>query len=161
MKSNCSRLVPPNGTNLGFFKINFSTLVKARHVLKLVLKIPRFVPFGGEFDPIWMSNLTSLLIRGGFWDLRLGTNVARYADNNGTKINMGLFIVSLNYILTRRAQLAWFQWIILFCNKFLQQLFRVSQQSNGKHFRLNRDIWGSLRVRVIYSKIVFSNKSIV
>ena len=33
----------------------------SQNVLELILKSPRFVPFWGQFDPICMPNLTSLL----------------------------------------------------------------------------------------------------
>ena len=33
-----------------------------QNALKLILKSPRFVPFGGQSDPIWKHNLTPLLL---------------------------------------------------------------------------------------------------
>ena len=37
--------------------------ILGQNVLKLILKSPRFVPFGGQSEPIWMSNLTSVVHR--------------------------------------------------------------------------------------------------
>ena len=66
-----SKLVPNwvrlalNGTNLGLFKISFSTFWRgAQKCTETDLKSPRFIPFGGQSDPIWMPNLTSLVLCG-------------------------------------------------------------------------------------------------
>ena len=40
---------PPNATNLGLFNISFSTFwLTESHVLKMILKRSRFVPFGAN-----------------------------------------------------------------------------------------------------------------
>ena len=52
---------PQVGQILDFFlrsvSVNFGS--PSLNVLKLILKSPRFVLFGGQSDPIWMPNLTS------------------------------------------------------------------------------------------------------
>ena len=51
-----------NGTNLGFFKISF------QNALKLILKSPKFVPFGAYLAQFGWKKLTSL-IKIDWWDV--------------------------------------------------------------------------------------------
>ena len=65
LASNCGQMAP-NGTNLGIFKISFS---KFWLLLKLILKSPRFVPFGTNLTqfvcqichPCWLYEMTTWL----------------------------------------------------------------------------------------------------
>ena len=78
----------PNGTNLGLFKISFSTfwlaepkstetdLKKSQHVLKMVLKSPRFVTFGGQ------TVVKLILKRPRF--VPFGANLNQFGDNPDT-----------------------------------------------------------------------------
>ena len=85
----------PNGTNLGLFKISFSTFWarRAQNVLKLILKSPRFVSFGANLSrmlfglPMFESSTCCT-------DVSLGQNRTRLfqfgvcLDKLGTLVNL-------------------------------------------------------------------------
>ena len=54
--------MPPNGTNLGLFKISFSTCWRpAPKCTESDLKKSHICPIWGQSDPIWMANLKSVM----------------------------------------------------------------------------------------------------
>ena len=55
----------PNWTNLGLFKISFSTFwLGEPKCTETDLKKTQICPIWGQSDPIWMANLSSLVCRG-------------------------------------------------------------------------------------------------
>ena len=115
------------GTNLGLFKISFNTA--SQNVLKLILKSPRFVSFGGQSDPIWSANLSSLMTSVTLCDNLTSTITASWGENGLPAagysylylqyflIYTGNLYVLLSYVVhTMPIKCIWISWEAKFTN---------------------------------------------